>query len=707
MAKSKDDMSFTVRVLDETRKGFGSVMKGAAWFTKSMTSALTAPFRAVTSLNMMAGLYNVKAITDGFKAVYDGIDRIATESAKMKVVDASFESMTGRAGKYADSLAKDLKDAALGMITLTRAKEVANRALASGMNVDQLRTAMEFISKKAVTTGIDAGQALQTVITGLSRGSTLFLDDFGVLVDGTDQVKRDYDAIAGSGAFDKLGPAAQKAEIVRAAIADMQRQMGMIGVKGDELAFKLGRIKTQFSEIALKAGKAILPLADALSDSLESFGGKVDGVVSSFVEAVTVNYDRIKGMFAASFKGVGTMLGSTLMNAWKAFAGGIGSGDIVKSLSTTFAKLPLYLGKGFLKMKDVFGTFIRNFLEGIGKFTMILGEGLGKAMSLFGWGGVKKGQEVADSFADAGAEIHAMGMKAQFAMRVTQKEVDAVEEGLKEVDRQAAQMKTTFGSTRVVEQIGDAFRTAYNSARNFFAGLNPKERFKELATAAGDAAKKSTEAVNKMWEAFQRAAGAVKEATDNLNAARGAKFGVKIQEWQEDMALALAKAGPNEWLQNKIKFDYARKALGMSRGFKNDPEIQKQYEDFALGLLDQMRTDPRNLFGQPAKDIAGLYGALRDQRRGRAEGDVAEAQKQAGWAKDEAEVLRGRFVAEQKAIVDAKNEERKASSEAARQLAHLGAIAKEVGGRLAMIAANPIGVAGGWAVDQLEIKLGR
>lgn len=227
------------------------------------------------------GLGLLRDINLGLRPAIAAIDNLIDKGSALEVVKKSFESLTHSSAAGADVLARKLVNAASGTVKLAEAMQIANRALGSGLSLQQLGVAMEFISKKAISTGKDAGESLEKVITGLSRGSTLFLDDFGILVDGIDGVRRSFDKIHGSNAFDALGPAAQKAETIRQAIAEMAQQTSRIGVTGRETVFVWQQIKNGVSDSVDKLVLAIVK-SKALGAALREFRGFLAGVTEHF-----------------------------------------------------------------------------------------------------------------------------------------------------------------------------------------------------------------------------------------------------------------------------------------------------------------------------------------------------------------------------------------------------------------------------------------
>ena len=254
MSALATQLNFGMRIsaTDATGGAFRSALQGLSSFARTAIKPITIPFKIA-----QGGLGFLRDINLGLAPVVRGLDHLIERGSGLEVVRKSFESLTGRSGKDTDKLARSIVAASSGTLRLAEAMQIANRAIGSGLSLEQLGTAIEFISKKAITTGKNANEALNTVITGLARGSTLFLDDFGILVDGVDGVRASFNKIKGAGAFDSLGPAAQKAETIRQAIAEMQQQMGKIGVTGGETVFQWAGIKNQVGDVVDKLFLAV------------------------------------------------------------------------------------------------------------------------------------------------------------------------------------------------------------------------------------------------------------------------------------------------------------------------------------------------------------------------------------------------------------------------------------------------------------------
>lgn len=368
-------LNFGIRIgaEDNTRGAIASAIAGFTSFKRLALSPITIPLRLGRG-----GIGFLRDLNLGLKPFVTGIDSLIEKGTGLEAVRKSFESLTGRSSQDARAMARSLVDAANGTLKMSEAMQIANRGLASGLSFEQISVALDFISKKAITTGKSAGEALSTVITGLARGSTLFLDDFGILVDGVDGVRAAFDEIKGMGAFDALGPAAQKAEIVRAAISEMSGQMGKIGLDGTELVFTWQRIKNSVGN-AMEGMIAGIARSKALKGALEDVRGILDGIGRHFDEGGSFKElllgkggsSGLLGIVGAGFKDIGRNLAAgfagnflhALANGLEGFSAFFGQISELFSFSNLLS-LPNLIGEQFNKFGEAAAPLI-NALQNV------------------------------------------------------------------------------------------------------------------------------------------------------------------------------------------------------------------------------------------------------------------------------------------------------------------------------------------------------
>lgn len=341
MSALATQLNFGMRIsaTDATGGAFKSAMQGLSSFARTAIKPITIPFKMA-----QGGLGFLRDINLGIAPVVRGLDNLIERGAGLEVVRKSFESLTGRSGKDTDKLARSIVAASSGTLRLAEAMQIANRAIGSGLSLEQLGTAIEFISKKAITTGKNANEALNTVITGLARGSTLFLDDFGILVDGVDGVRASFNKIKGAGAFDALGPAAQKAETIRQAIAEMQQQMGKIGVSGGETVFLFQGIKNAVGDSVDKLFQAAAK-SESLRTALQGVWDVLAGA-QIFLEKGGSIGDLLMGKSGGKSGGLIGFLKAGLLDLGETLGRGIAG-----SLLTVTGSIPGMLSSAWDKVK--------------------------------------------------------------------------------------------------------------------------------------------------------------------------------------------------------------------------------------------------------------------------------------------------------------------------------------------------------------------
>ncbi|MFH1417261.1 MAG: hypothetical protein ABII12_03125 [Planctomycetota bacterium] len=336
------ELNFGIRIgaRDDSQGILRGALSGFQSFARTVARPITIPLRVAGK-----GLAILRDINLGLAPIVRGLDNIIERGTGLEVVRKSFESLTGTGGRQAEQLARQMVQAANGTLRYAKAMQIANRALSSGLNIQQILTTLDFISKKAITTGISAETAIDKVITGLARGSVLFLDDFGLVVDGLEGITRAYDGIKGAGAFDDLGPAAQKAAIVNQAITEMRQQLGRIGVTGNETIFIWQGLKNQMGDAVDKLFMAV-GRSESLKNVLKGARDVVAGMVKHLEGGGSLG-DLLWGKEGGKSGGLFGFLKAGILDLGEVLGRGI-LGGLLKGVS----QLPALFDFGWQKIKE-------------------------------------------------------------------------------------------------------------------------------------------------------------------------------------------------------------------------------------------------------------------------------------------------------------------------------------------------------------------
>lgn len=139
-------------------------------------------------------------------------------------VENIFGNLAENAGREAEEMLAQLKEASKGAMTEMQAMAVSNQAMISGMNFDAVTTSIQYLQKYSKAANKDFQQLTNTIMTGLARGSVLMLDDAGIVLDSTTvmaEATKEYGR--------SLTEVEKKQVLVNAAVEQMKQKMPALG----------------------------------------------------------------------------------------------------------------------------------------------------------------------------------------------------------------------------------------------------------------------------------------------------------------------------------------------------------------------------------------------------------------------------------------------------------------------------------------------
>ena len=327
---AEEKLEYTVKAKDESASVLRRVLGDIGEFShkaaekasepfKKLGEAIRHPFEALTSLKGFALMENIEIIKGLGERIGDLIER----AGRLEVVRNSFEALTSSTGPAAERMARQLANAAHGMLSTARAMELANKAIPAGLTLSQIGTVLDFASKKAVSTGAATSETIDRIFRSLSRGAGSFLEELGVLDGGMESVQKEFDRIHGTDAFAQLNPAARNARFLEAAMGGIQKQMGGLGVTGRESVFQFERLKGTVDEVkdkflgALASNQRfkefVRDAADIADNIANGLGGKDQG------KALENLFGGAKSLLKAVFVDTGRLLAQGLVEAAQEF----------------------------------------------------------------------------------------------------------------------------------------------------------------------------------------------------------------------------------------------------------------------------------------------------------------------------------------------------------------------------------------------------
>jgi hypothetical protein len=223
-SKKVDEMSKSLKGYGKTTEDVDKKQKGLAEGLKSKI-----PLGAAAAGAAIATL--VVGVT---KAAIE----LGEVGAKSEFVRKNFEKFASSVGKNSDSMVKELRSATQGMISDMELQQFAMQSMVSGVDFDDMITAMQFVSRQAAATGADVSQKMQTVMTGFARGSAQFLDDVGIQVMGAE-------------------------DVVGAAIVQMKEKMDLFADASGTAQGNIVQTKAEINNLKAAIGENLTPVTEA------------------------------------------------------------------------------------------------------------------------------------------------------------------------------------------------------------------------------------------------------------------------------------------------------------------------------------------------------------------------------------------------------------------------------------------------------------
>ena len=183
--------------------------------------------------NIYSGI--ATAVAEGVKAVEEG--------AKSLDVKEVFSNLATSMGKDANTMLAELKLASNGYLSEVKAMSLSTQSMMSGMDFGDVKVTMEYLQKYAKATGRDFDQLTQTIMTGLARGSTLMLDDAGIIIDAQSVINQKTQEYGRD-----LTEVEKKQVLVSAAIEQMKAKMGALNTEQTTAYDGIQRLKAGWED---------------------------------------------------------------------------------------------------------------------------------------------------------------------------------------------------------------------------------------------------------------------------------------------------------------------------------------------------------------------------------------------------------------------------------------------------------------------------
>lgn len=634
-AVSKDKFEYIIQAYDKTAGPFNSVVRrvdGASTIiSRRLTGALTAPFRALSSLKLFAFGSNVQMLGGMVAGAVRGLRAMTEEYARSEVVSQEFGRRTGTTGNQIYALSKRLQEAAKGAIVLDDVMEMANASMARGVNVQQLAKVWEFASVKAKTTREDFKSLAETISTALATGRAMSLQRVGLLTTGLKGVAEAYESAHAGMKWSNLSAGQQKAAILNQALREMDDQLKRIGLTGNEAVFGMDRLLSAADDV-MDTIRDLIVSSPVIGQAVE----RVRALAYEVRDALTYGFDNYRNLIAFVTGSAGSSLGRVAKMIGSVFgaAGGPTIQGTFNKIASAFGRAGLVVVSAFEQAKYVFLELLD--IAGVfGHQLMMAMHPLLSAMLTVQRASDDVRKQVADAWLSSVRGMRQLSEWTKGQKPAALAGIAAARDDLERFDRLLKGLPASYDRAAQAAEKMLNVKAWLNLIPQVWKDLGEGmgSRMSWVGKALGDAAKAASSTTDRLRDAFEKAASRVREAADKLKAAHERLLEVRETNATRRYEVALAQAGgPGTpmgrmltWRESGRHYDSSKAATDTATRLA---ELARAQE-----LMQQLATD-RAVYMNPyaRRRVGGVMEMLAGESERVAGADVTAKQRELGLA---------------------------------------------------------------------------
>lgn len=237
-----------------------------------------------------------------FGVITKQIGELALEADKFNDVERAFRGLAESQGEDAAKMLSSMRDLSKGTIDDLTLMQKANQALLLGLPVDKFGDMLKIARSSSKATGESMEFMLNSIVTGLGRGSKLILDNLGIMID-TNAAQEEYALKLGRTAA-SLSEAEKKQAFINKALEIGVKNAEKSGAGADSLTDSWARMQAVAKNMSITVGKKLIPFFKTLADTLsdlptvlnevrKSFGGVDAQYESSAKSAKTLRLEQV------------------------------------------------------------------------------------------------------------------------------------------------------------------------------------------------------------------------------------------------------------------------------------------------------------------------------------------------------------------------------------------------------------------------------
>lgn len=288
------------------------------------------------------GFFTGNVLTKAFDGLVGAVqsvgDTLLNEAPRVEQLRTSFDNLATSAGYSSDEMLSSLRDASKGMITDVSLMESFNKSMllvGEGM-ADKLPKLLEIAQASAAATGEDVGFLLDSLVTGIGRGSPMILDNLGLTIN----LAEAYDSYAKTLGIsaDEMTKAQQQMALLNAVEASGDEFIRRLGDNAGGTAQTMAQFKTTIENLKMGLASGLLPALTSIATPL------ADLAIEHLPKLVPLfeDFGRVLGLFIDAV---------------------LGGADPLDSFTT--ALLMLNVPSGLVSTIDSIGNAIQGFATGV------------------------------------------------------------------------------------------------------------------------------------------------------------------------------------------------------------------------------------------------------------------------------------------------------------------------------------------------------
>jgi len=196
-------------------------------------------------------------IVGALKSIGAAIVNFAKTASEFKAVEMAFQNLAASQGQDADKMLAKMRELSLGTVSDLQLMKSANQALLLGLPVERFGDMLTIARSASKATGESMEFMLNSIVTGLGRGSKLVLDNLGIVFKLEDAYQEYADTLGITTA--EMTEAQKKQAFLNKALATGVENAKAAGKNQVDLKDRMDQANASFENASVILGDLLLP----------------------------------------------------------------------------------------------------------------------------------------------------------------------------------------------------------------------------------------------------------------------------------------------------------------------------------------------------------------------------------------------------------------------------------------------------------------